>query len=89
MQDLREQIPEILEQCHQRGLVLPYLIVAVAINGSILALRCTQNVEGLDAQVLVSLMTNETMELPINIMVVDAVGDACRVIVTPGGAAFQ
>jgi hypothetical protein len=89
MEEFREQISEILEQCHERGLVLPYLLVAIAINGSILALRCTYNDESLDAQVLVSRMINKTMGLPINIMIVDAVGEACRVIITPGGAAFQ
>jgi hypothetical protein len=29
------------------------------------------------------------MELPINIMIVDAVGEACRVIITPAGATFR
>lgn len=52
--------------------------------------RCSYNPdEGLDAEMLVSRMINDRMELPINIMIVDAVGDACRVIVTPGGVRFQ
>jgi hypothetical protein len=89
MEEFTEQVPEILEQCHERGLVLPYVLVAIAINGSILALRCTDTDKGIDAQVLVSRMINETMGLPINLMIVDAVGEACRVIITPGGAAFQ
>ena len=40
MKELREHLSDILERCHHRGLVLPYFLVAIAINGSILILRC-------------------------------------------------
>jgi hypothetical protein len=89
MKAFTERVPEILEQCHERGLVLPYLVVAIAMNGSILALRCADTDKGIDAQVIASRMIDETMEGPINIMIVDGVGEACRVIITPAGAAFQ
>ena len=90
MEEFTEEVPEILEQCHLRGLVLPYFLVAIAVNGSIMALRCTEQPnQGIDAQVIVSRLINEEMELPINIMIVDAVGEACRVIITPAGATFQ
>jgi hypothetical protein len=68
-----------------------YGVWAFLVLAGILALRWLEVTKKApaSAQVLVSLMTHETMELPINIMVVDAVGAACRVIVTPGGAAFR
>ena len=66
-------------------LVLPYFLVAIAVNGSIMALRCTEQNQGIDAQVIVSRLINEAMELPINIMIVDAVGEACRVMLAPAG----
>ncbi len=40
MKELREHLSDILERYHHRGLVLPYFLVAIAINGSILILRC-------------------------------------------------
>jgi hypothetical protein len=90
MEEFAEEVPEILEECHVRGLVLPYFLVAIAANGSIMALRCTEQPnQGIDAQLIVRRLINEAMELPINIMIVDSVGEACRVIITPAGATFR
>jgi hypothetical protein len=86
MEKFTEEVPEILEQCHLRDWCFR---ISIAVNGSIMALRCTEQNQGIDAQVIVSRLINEAMELPINIMIVDAVGEACRVMLTPGSATFQ
>jgi hypothetical protein len=59
MKGLREHLSDTLERCHHRGLVLPYFLVAIAINGSIVILRCADPDEGRDVEVLVSRLINE------------------------------
>jgi hypothetical protein len=51
---------------------LPYLFVAVAINGGHFG----------------SALFPVGMQLPINILIVDAKGEAVRVLITPKGATF-
>ena len=64
MKELREHLSDILERYHHRGLVLPYFLVAIAINGSILILRCADPMRELDAEVLVSRLINEGWSCP-------------------------
>jgi hypothetical protein len=73
----------ILQQCRERNMPLPYLFVAVAINGGILGARylLDETGEGLEAEMLVE-------QTPISVMIVDTKGEAVRVLITPEGATF-
>jgi len=65
-------------------------LVAVAINGGILGARylLDETGEGLEAEMLVEHTPVGMMQLPINVMIVDAKGEAVRVLITPEGATF-
>jgi hypothetical protein len=69
---------------------LPYLFVAVAINGGILGARylLDESGTGLEAEMLVEHTPGGMMQMPINVMIIDAKGEAVRVLVTPEGATF-
>jgi|SoiMethySBSTD1v2_1073268.scaffolds.fasta_scaffold385248_1 hypothetical protein len=90
MEEVTNQIAILLEECHERGMPLPYLLVAVAINGSIMACRYVESESGeeLDAEVLVKAV-DDKMVLPINVMLVDANGEAVRLLITTDAATFH
>jgi hypothetical protein len=77
---LAELLTSALEQCQERGMPLPYLLVMAGINGCILAARYVQSDDGLEAEVLID--DGGVMALPINIMIIDATGEAARVSIT-------
>jgi acetone carboxylase gamma subunit len=43
---------------------------------------------GLEAEMLVEHTPGGMMQMPINVMIVDATGEAVRVLITPEGATF-
>jgi hypothetical protein len=49
----------------------------------------TEGDECLDMQILVEPRQDEMMELPINVMIVDARGDSARVMIADGRATFH
>ena len=90
MEGLTELLANVLNKCQQRGMPLPYLLVAVAINGSIMGARYVQHGgRGLDAEFLVEHTVDDMMMLPMNIMIVDAKGEAVRVLITKEGVTFH
>jgi hypothetical protein len=90
MEELGKIFVSVLQQCRERHMPLPYLFVAVAINGGILGARylLDETGEGLEAEMLVEHTPVGMMQLPINVMIVDAKGEAVRVLITPEGATF-
>ena len=85
---LRQDITDVLEECYSRGMRLPYLFVAVSLDGKLIGVRFTEAEEGdgLDAQPIAGNPNAvATMPLPINVMIVDATGQAtCALISGPG-----
>ncbi len=82
MQDhtkLQEQLSQLLVACLERGMQLPFIVAAVAINGATVVARYTQGDKGLDAQVIEEYAQAGEFRLPINMMVVDAEGNAARI----------
>ena len=69
-----------LEHAHERGMLLPYVLVIVGVNGMILAARFTATGE---TEMLVD--AAGMMQLPINIMLIDATGEAARFLITKDG----
>jgi hypothetical protein len=90
MEDLGKIFVSVLQQCRERKMPLPYLFVAVAINGGILGARylLDETGEGLEAEMLVEHTPLGMMQMPINVMIVDAKGEAVRILITPEGASF-
>jgi hypothetical protein len=73
MEELGNIFVSVLQQCRERNMPLPYLFVAVAINGGILGARylLDETGEGLEAEMLVE-------HTPISVMIVDTKGEAVR-----------
>jgi len=90
---LRQDITAVLEECYSRGMRLPYLFVAVSLDGKLIGVRFTaaEEDDGLDAQPIAGNPNAVgTMPLPINVMIVDATGQAtCALISGPGQVTFR
>ena len=74
-----------------RGMQLPYLFVAVSLDGRVMGVRFTEadDGEGLDAQPIAGNL-NALATMPINVMIVDATGQAtCALISGPGQVTFR
>ena len=54
MDPLRQDVTAVLEECYSRGMQLPYLFVAVSLDGKVMGVRFTEAEEGdgLDAQAI-------------------------------------
>jgi len=90
---IRQDITAVLEECYSRGMQLPFLFVAVSLDGKLIGVRFTaaDDSDGLDA---VPIAGNPnaiaTMPMPINVMIVDATGQAaCALISRPGQVTFR
>src|SRR5262249_40235040 len=78
MDPIRQDITAVLEECYSRGMQLPYLFVAVSLDGRVMGVRFTEaeDGEGLDAQPIAGNPSAlATMPMPINVMIVDATGN--------------
>jgi len=88
MGKLTEVFSDLLEQCQERGMKFPLVLVAVGANGSLLALR-TNGGES-ELQVLARYSVSPGYQMPINFMVVDSVGEAASVqLEADGGSLFN
>ena len=81
--DLGNWLGEVLYECEKRGMQMPFLIVGVGINGSVTVLRHSLDDDSDEMEVIVE-PTGEFM-LPLNIMIVDAKGEAARAAVFKDG----
>ena len=93
MDPLRQDVTAVLEECYSRGMQLPYLFVAVSLDGKVMGVRFTEAEEGdgLDAQPIAGNPNAlATMPMPLNVMIVDATGQAtCALISGPGQVTFR
>jgi hypothetical protein len=83
MNDLEESLREALAACVARGMALPFIVTAVAKNGSLFAMRVRGD-ESPGEEIVMS-SNGDGFTLPINIMVVDADGEAARVLIVQNG----
>jgi len=78
-----EQLADIINACLERGLVLPLHLCAVSVNGAVLVVRYSESEEdedSIDAEVVVQHYLDAGVQLPINMMMTDADGEAARVL---------
>jgi hypothetical protein len=79
--DLTELIGNIVIECLQKGMKSPLVVVAVGANGSIVSARYTETAGGVDIEPLTG---GGELKAPVNFMIVDAEGDATRIVLKPG-----
>ena len=84
-------VTEIIEGCIERGMQFPLVLVCVPTNGNIMASRYQPagNGKHLKVQILVEPRQDQMLSLPVNIIIVDARGEATRVVITNGGTTFH
>jgi len=78
-----EQLADIINACLERGFVLPLHLCAVSVNGAVIVVRYSESEEdedSIDAEVVVQHYPDAGVQLPINMMITDADGDAARVL---------
>jgi hypothetical protein len=78
---MNEYLKAALQECMGRGMALPFTGVAVDVHGSLLGVRT----DGENPKVLAERYVRGVFALPINIMVVDAKGEAARLLIEKGG----
>jgi hypothetical protein len=87
MEDLAQQLGEILATARDSGMVLPYYMVAVAHNGSMIFIKYEEDQAGygLKAEQLADYINDDGFMIPINMMLVDKTGQAVRVFIGQEG----
>jgi len=64
------------------GFILPFYASIVALNGYIITAKYIEGTEGLDVEFLGEISTDDgLLQVPINIMFVDARGEAARMVI--------
>ena len=76
MEGLQDALLQALEMCVEQGFVKPLLMVGVAVDGSLFALRT----DGENVQILAQHDEGEVWIAPVNMMIVDARGEAARIL---------
>ena len=93
LEPLRQDITAVLEECYSLGMQLPFLFVAVSLDGKLIGVRFTEaeDNDGLDGMPIAGNPNAlATMPMPINVMIVDATGQAtCALISGPGQVTFR
>jgi len=89
--NLNEAIKALCDVCHQRDIALPWLITAMAFNGSVLSLRArpAHQGKGVELEVLAGKNVGEKMDLPIHFLIVDGKGEAHHASITKEAVTFH
>ncbi|UPK39733.1 hypothetical protein IVB18_22420 [Bradyrhizobium sp. 186] len=86
MEELQEHFVEVLRQCIDDGMKLPFILCAMSPNGSVLVTRIN---EGRGPDTLAQHVEDNAFKTPINVVVVDHDGEAARVVIRPGEISYQ
>jgi hypothetical protein len=79
---LADAVGEALGWCIERGFVFPLHAASVGVNGSTLVVRYVATDTGVVAEVLAEHYETEMFLAPVNIIIVDARGEAARVLIS-------
>jgi hypothetical protein len=77
MEELTEILAEVFERCISDGMHLPFVVCAVAPNGSLLAMR--MHGDGMKRDMLAEHFEDSVFKLPMTVMVIDRGNEAVRV----------
>jgi hypothetical protein len=81
-------VAEALDRCLARGMKLPFILCVAAVDGAVQALRF--HGPGITMEHLVKRAApGGVMRLPLNVMIVDQMGEALRVLITAKGVSFD
>jgi len=86
MEELQEHFVEMLEQCIENGMKLPFIVCSVSRNGSVLATRIN---EGRGPDTLAQHYEEHGFQTPINIIVVDHYGQAALAEIEGGKISYH
>jgi len=86
MEELQEHFVEVLRQCIDNGMKLPFVVSAISPNGSALVMRIN---DGRGPDTLAQHFEDDAFKTPVNIMVVDHDGEAARVVITGDEISYQ
>lgn len=84
-EELQEHFVDMLKQCIDNGMTLPFIVCAISSNGSVLVTRIN---EGRGSDTLAQHFEDD-FTTPVNIMVVDHDGEAARVVIKAGQISYQ
>ena len=81
-----EVIAEILEKLQEEGFVLPYSFAIIGVNGALMAGVFSASGDSLDCTFTADHQPDERgVLMPMNMMVVDARGEAVRIVIKGAG----
>jgi len=80
IEECGSRMAEALEICLKLGMKLPFTVAVVGVNGSVIAVRYTEGPCSLDCDVLAEHFKDSQFQMPVNMMVVDAAGEAARLV---------
>jgi uncharacterized protein (DUF302 family) len=84
MDQFADWFAQIMRQCKQNGMVLPFIICAARPNGSVLAIRADGRGH---SDILAKHFEPKGVQLPMTIMVLDQQNNTVRVTIDPTGKA--
>ncbi len=87
MEEMTAVLAEILQECEQRGMVLPFVMVAASRNGTVLAMRVPGG--GRDGEVLAEHSEEGAFAMPITCMILDQNNEAVRFTIEAGGVTYH
>lgn len=80
-----EALGEILQTLLAQGFELPFYLAAVGCNGSFICSEFQPGPEGLICEHVAERLVGEGLAAPVNMMIVDARGEAARVTIGRSG----
>jgi hypothetical protein len=86
MDQFADWFAQIMRQCKQNGMVLPFIVCAASPNGSVLAVRADGRG---NTDILAKHFEPKGVQLPMTIMVLDQQNSAVRVTIDPKGQAHS
>ena len=86
MEQFSDWFAQIMRQCKQNGMVVPFIICAASPNGSVLAVRADGRG---NSDVLAKHFEPNGVQLPMTIMVLDQQNTTIRVTIDPNGQAHS
>jgi|tagenome__1003787_1003787.scaffolds.fasta_scaffold18504069_2 hypothetical protein len=87
MDDLSATIAEVLQECLDRGMQLPFIVCSASPNGSVLALRFSA--AGDDPDILAEHYEPAGFEFPMTIMILDRTNDKALVTLDATGRTWH
>ncbi len=87
MEDMTAALAAILQECERRGMVRPFVLLAASRNGSVVAVRATD--DGREGETLAVHCEDEGFVTPITCMVLDQTNEAVRITIGEGGVTYH